>query len=84
MLKERSETVAFTRDDLEKIARYIAKQQLIGSYIGKFGEQTARWLADGGIEIITKIQEGDLSDLPPLQTPPIAITEERHEKKRKK
>lgn len=82
MLKERSETVTFTRDDLERIARYVSKQQIIGSFIGKFGEQTVRWTADGGIEVITSLQEGDLNDLPPLTpTPTIAI--ESKKKKRK-
>ena len=64
MLKERSEIVAFNRDDIERIVRYIAKQQLGGGvFIGKFGEQNIRWDADGGIEVVTKYQEGDFADV---------------------
>ena len=71
MMKERSEIVSFHRDDIERIVRYIAKQQLGGGvFIGKFGEQSVRWDADGGIEVVTKYQEGDFTD---VETKPAAL-----------
>jgi hypothetical protein len=66
MLRERSEIIAFSRDDIERIARHIAKAQIVGSmFIGKFGEQSVRWTPDSGIEVITKYTEGDMDDVAP-------------------
>ena len=66
MMRERSESIAFNRDDIERMVRHVAKQQIAGSmWIGKMGDQLVRWTADGGVEVITKYQEGDMSDLPP-------------------
>ena len=82
MIRERSEIIAFSRDDIERIIRYAAKQRIIGEmFIGKAGEQSIRWTADGGIEVMTKFTEGDLADVPPYSQ--IAITE-KHEKKKHK
>jgi hypothetical protein len=83
MLRERSEIVNFSRDDIERIVRYIAKQQLAGTYVGKFGEQTARWLADGSIEVSTTIQEGDLADIPPSPIAQTAMAEIESPRKKK-
>jgi hypothetical protein len=81
MIKERSEVVAFSRDDIERIVRYIAKQQLGGGvFIGKFGDQSVRWDADGGIEVITKYQEGDFTD---VETKPASLQVADQKKKRK-
>lgn len=84
MLRERSEIISFSRDDIERIVRYVAKERIVGSlFIGKFGEQSVRWLADGGIEVITRHQEGDLHDLPAANPPPLLAAEGKHKKKRR-
>ena len=43
MLRERSETITFTRDDVERLVRHICQVQLSGGHIfvGKFGEKGA-------------------------------------------
>jgi hypothetical protein len=65
MLRERSEVISFTRDDLERIVRYMAQQQIAGPlFIGKFGEQVIRWTTEGGVEVITKYVQGGYADLP--------------------
>lgn len=80
MLRERSEVIAFSRDDIERLARFVAKQQIVGQlFIGKMGEQTVRWTPDGGIEVVTTYQEGDISDLPPAN--PVALTATKKKKK---
>lgn len=82
MLRERSEIIAFSRDDLERIIRHVAKQQIIGSmFIGKFGEQSIRWTPEGGIEVVTKYQEGDISDVAPASPDQQMLT--KKSKKRK-
>jgi hypothetical protein len=82
MLRERSEVIAFTRDDIEKIVRYVAKQRIIGEmFIGKAGDQSVRWTADGGVEVVTKFMEGDIDDVPPLQVP-IALAASKKKKKK--
>ena len=88
MLRERSEVISFSRDDIERIVRYVAKERIVGSlFIGKFGEQSVRWLPDGGIEVITRHQEGDLHDLPPanMANPPplLAAGDDKRKRKRK-
>ena len=79
MLRERTELIAFSRDDLERLVRYASMNRITGNmFIGKFGEQSVRWTADGGIEVITKYVEGDLNDLPPPAAPtPAAITSKK-------
>lgn len=85
MLRERSEIIHFTKDDLERIIRYMSQQQIVGQFfIGKFGEQEIRWMADGSVEVITKYTEGGWEDLPPKQIEPPSVAEEyKHGKKRK-
>ncbi len=74
MLRERSEIIAFNRDDIERIVRYLAKQRIVGEmFIGKAGEQIVRWTEDGGVEVITKFMEGDLADLPPSPVTQVSI-----------
>ena len=81
MLRERSEVIAFSRDDLERIVRYITKERITSSlFLGKFGEQTIRWTSDGGVEVTTTYAEGDLTDLPE----PMAIAVVTESKKKKK
>jgi hypothetical protein len=85
MLRERSEVITFARDDIERIVRYVAKERVVGSlFIGKFGDQTVRWLPDGGVEVITTYQEGDWHDLPPPNPAPAVIAEYTPAKKKKK
>ena len=69
MLRERSEVISFSRDDIERIVRHMAQMQIVGHlFIGKMGEQTVRW-TDSGVEVITKYQQGEFEDLPkPEQT----------------
>jgi hypothetical protein len=83
MLRERSEIIAFSRDDLERIVRHVAKQQITSSmFIGKFGEQSIRWTAEGGVEVITKYQEGDMTDLPPpVETPELLAAPTKKKRK---
>jgi hypothetical protein len=65
MLRERNEIISFSKDDIEKIVRHIAQQQIIGHlFIGKFGEQEVRWNGDGSIDVITKYVQGGYEDLP--------------------
>jgi hypothetical protein len=79
MFRERSEIISFSKDDLERILRHLSKQQIIGHlFIGKFGEQEIRWLAEGGVEIITTYTEGGLEDIPPKQ---LEVSEEHKSKK---
>jgi hypothetical protein len=67
MIRARSEAITFNRDDLEKVARHMAQSQIAGSsFIGKFGEQSVRWLPDGSIEVTTTYVHGSYEDLPQL------------------
>jgi len=79
MIRARSEAITFNRDDLEKVARHMAQTQIAGSsFVGKFGEQTARWLPDGSIEVTTTYVQGDYDDLPQLvEQPPAQITKRK-------
>ena len=78
MIRERSEVITFARDDIERVLRHVAMQQIVGSmFIGKFGEQIVRWMPDGGVEVITRYQQGDLSDLPHANPPHRAITKRK-------
>jgi len=80
MIRARSEAITFNRDDLEKVARHMAQSQIAGSsFIGKFGEQTARWLPDGGVEVTTTYVHGSYEDLPQLaeESQPAQITGKR-------
>ena len=70
MIRARSEAITFNRDDLEKVARHMAQSQIAGSsFVGKFGEQSARWLPDGSIEVTTTYVQGDFDELPALAEP---------------
>jgi hypothetical protein len=81
MLRERSEIISYSKDDIERIIRYLSQQQLTGQlFIGKFGEQQIKWNDDGGVEVITKYTEGGYEDLPPKQLEAPA----EHKTKRKK
>ncbi len=85
MMRERSEIIAFTRDDIERIVRHIAKTQITGSmFIGKFGDQSVRWTTDGGIEVITKYAEGDMTDVAPTDSVTLAIASEQPRGKKRK
>ena len=65
MLRERSEIISFSKDDLERIVRAVAHQRIVGDmFIGKFGEQDLRWTPDGGVEVVTKYVQGGFEDLP--------------------
>lgn len=80
MLRERSEIIRFNRDDIERIVRYMAQAQIVGPlFIGKFGEQTVRWLPDNGVEVITTYQQGGIEDLP-RASEPNALPEPKHKK----
>jgi hypothetical protein len=81
MYRERSEIISFTKDDIEKIVRHMAQQQIIGHlFIGKFGEQLIQWNSNGGVDVITKYAQGSWDDLPAEQHPAIP----KHEDKKKK
>lgn len=81
--RERSEVITLSRDDIERIVRYVAKERIVGSmFLGKFGEQSVRWTADGGVEVITTYQEGDLADLPPANVPVLVDTKQGKKHKR--
>lgn len=65
MFRERSEIISFTKDDLERLIRFMAQQQIVGHlFIGKFGEQEIRWRDDGGVDVITKYVQGSWDDIP--------------------
>jgi hypothetical protein len=65
MMRARSEVITFNRDDLEKVVRHMAQSQIAGSlFIGKFGDQTLRWMPDGGVEVMTSYVQGEFNDLP--------------------
>lgn len=50
----RQDYTRYTREDLERIAKWHARAKLVGRiYIGNIGEQTIRWGDDGSIEVIT-------------------------------
>jgi hypothetical protein len=68
MYRERSEIISFTKDDIERIVRHVAQQQIVGHlFIGKFGEQTVQWNGDGGVDVITKYVQGGVEDLPQIE-----------------
>jgi hypothetical protein len=79
MIRTRSEVITFSRDDLEKVARHMAQSQIAGSsFVGKFGEQSARWLPDGSIEVTTTYVQGSYDDLPQLvESAPAVIKRKR-------
>jgi hypothetical protein len=65
MFRERSEIISFSKDDLERLVRFMAQQQIVGHlFIGKFGEQEVRWRQDGGVDVITKYVQGGWEDIP--------------------
>ena len=73
MYRERSEIISYSKDDIERIVRHIAQQQIIGHlFIGKFGEQEVRWNGNGGVDVVTKYIEGSWEDLP-YQEQPVAL-----------
>ena len=85
MIRERSELIQFSRDDIERIIRYVAKNRVADSlFVSKFGEQEVRWLPDGGMHVFTKFQEGDFADLPIGTSVPLTLADERPKKKSKK
>lgn len=82
MMRERSEIISFTRDDLERIVRHISQQQIIGHlFIGKFGEQEVRWTSEGGVEVITKYLQGGYEDLPRPEQLPLLPTSKKKKRK---
>lgn len=84
MFRERSEIIAFSKDDLERLVRYMAQQQIVGHlFIGKFGEQDVRWRGDGGVDVVTKYVQGSWEDIPkgPEQEQSVLI-ESKPKKKR--
>jgi hypothetical protein len=81
MYRERSEIISFTKDDIEKIVRHMAQQQIIGHlFIGKFGEQLVQWNAAGGVDVVTKYAQGNWEDLPATERP--ALSEIKDKKKK--
>jgi hypothetical protein len=82
MYRERSEVISFTKDDIERIVRYMAQQQIIGHlFIGKFGEQLVQWNANGGVDVITKYIQGSWEDLP-ADNRPLVLPEGKEKKKK--
>jgi hypothetical protein len=78
MLRERSEIIVFTKDDIERIVRYMAQQQITGHlFVGKFGEQTVRWQQDGGVEVITKYIQGGWEDMPEVEVEQIEFKKKK-------
>jgi hypothetical protein len=83
MLRERSEIIVYTKDDLERIVRHMAQMQITGHlFIGKFGEQEIRWNGDGSVEVITKYIQGTYEDLP-AETPEVQALSHHKKKKNK-
>jgi hypothetical protein len=83
MFRERSEIISFSKDDLERLVRYMAQQQIVGHlFIGKFGEQEIRWRNDGGVDVITKYVQGGWEDIP--KETGTVLLEEPEKPKRKK
>jgi hypothetical protein len=83
MYRERSEIISFTKDDIERIVRHMAQQQIIGHlFIGKFGEQLVQWNNAGGVDVITKYAQGGWEDLPATET--LALPEGKVKNKKKK
>jgi hypothetical protein len=82
MYRERSEIISFTKDDIEKIVRHMAQQQIIGHlFIGKFGEQLVQWNSAGGVDVVTKYVQGSWEDLP-AETKPLVLPEVKDKKKK--
>ena len=69
MIRYRSEVVRFTRDDIERLVRYMAQTQIAGNplFVGKFNEQIIRWLPDESVEVISTYEQGTFEDLPRLK-----------------
>jgi hypothetical protein len=81
MYRERSEIISFTKDDLEKIVRHMAQQQIVGHlFIGKFGEQLVQWNSAGGIDVITKYAQGNWEDLPATEHPALPGIKDKKKK----
>lgn len=79
MLRERSEIISFSKDDLERLVRYMAQQQITGHLsIGKMGEQKVKWNGDGGVEVVTKYVQGDYEDLPHEDTLALPKKNKKH------
>jgi hypothetical protein len=80
MIRERTETIALSKDDIERIVSYMAQQQIAGHLsIGKLGEQSVRWTLDGGVEVVTRYVQGDYQDLP--QPEPLALPKKKKKDK---
>jgi hypothetical protein len=52
----------FSKTELEAMVKYAAKLRLIGPhlFVGNIGDQHARWLEDGSIEVLTEYERGTL------------------------
>ncbi len=58
-----NEQKRYKREDLEALAGFAAKAEIIGGmYIGDFGEQTFEWLTDGSLVVVTTHQPAEVGD----------------------
>lgn len=65
MNRERSESIEFSRDDLERLVRYLAQSQISGPpFVGKFGDQRVQWMPDGSVHVITTYQQSSFDEIP--------------------
>ena len=63
-MRKRSEVMSFSREDLERIVKYLAKAEIVGSlFIGEFFEQQVHWSDNGNCKVVTDYQEGSWKDL---------------------
>ncbi len=61
MPREMTETHTYSLQQLEEIAKSVAKLSIVGSlYIGDFGGQTVEWLADGFLRVLTTHTPGSI------------------------
>jgi hypothetical protein len=69
-MRERKEIIHFSRNDIENIAKSMAKLRIVGDlFIGRFIEQEVQWHNDESLSIIITYIEGTIDDIPSRDTP---------------
>jgi hypothetical protein len=63
-MRNRKEIIDFSRDDLEHIAKQMAKLRIIGDlFVGRIIDQEVIWRTDERLSVITTYVEGNLTEI---------------------
>jgi hypothetical protein len=83
-MRERKEMIQFSRNDLEYIAKSMAKLRIVGDlFIGRIIDQEVQWHTDESLTVVVTYQEGTLDDIPHRNIPAIESPKEKSGRKHK-